>query len=402
MTSAQQERNALPEGRDQEARGADQGHRQPACRDRCAEGAPEGGRRPADRPQRPGAPAQRTGQADARRRLLHRRSSRTARRCAVTGMAQTNERVSEFLRNTLYNSPWLEKPELVEIKAGERADGQRASRSACSTSRCASSIKRTAGARPRSRPPAPAVPPAAVKALLRPQHGNPDQTIRIRPRSLVRRGCIAVPRPRIRTSPANGRCCPSWHPGCVAGAVVVMLGWFAAAVGQGQTNSRPSATRSRRSRQDYRGKLAQAVNLPELRKQKQQVEEYVTQLEKQLPGKAEMDALLSDINQAGHRPRPAVRAVPPGPGGGQGLLRRAADRDPCQRALPRHRRLRRRRGQPVAHRHAAQPDDRRRAARRRRQPGDGCHRTHLPLPRLQRGRMRRRSRQRGRRNESPD
>ena len=36
---------------------------------------------------------------------------------AVTGVAQTNERVSEFLRNTLYNSPWLERPELVEIKA---------------------------------------------------------------------------------------------------------------------------------------------------------------------------------------------------------------------------------------------------------------------------------------------
>ena len=45
--------------------------------------------------------------------------------------------------------------------------------------------------------------------------------------------------------------------------------------------------------------LAQAVNLDELRKQKVQVQEYVTQLEKQLPGKAEMDALLSDINQAG-------------------------------------------------------------------------------------------------------
>ena len=50
---------------------------------------------------------------------------------------------------------------------------------------------------------------------------------------------------------------------------------------------------------DYRSKLAQAVNLTELRKQKLQVQEYVTQLEKQLPGKAEMDALLSDINQAG-------------------------------------------------------------------------------------------------------
>lgn len=49
----------------------------------------------------------------------------------------------------------------------------------------------------------------------------------------------------------------------------------------------------------FTSKVAQAVNLPELRKQKSQVEEYVTQLEKQLPGKAEMDALLSDINQAG-------------------------------------------------------------------------------------------------------
>ena len=36
---------------------------------------------------------------------------------SINGVAQTNERVSEFLRNTLYNSPWLEKPDLVEIKA---------------------------------------------------------------------------------------------------------------------------------------------------------------------------------------------------------------------------------------------------------------------------------------------
>ncbi|MBA3599337.1 MAG: PilN domain-containing protein [Methylibium sp.] len=36
---------------------------------------------------------------------------------SVTGIAQTNERVSEFLRNTAYSSEWLEKPELVEIKA---------------------------------------------------------------------------------------------------------------------------------------------------------------------------------------------------------------------------------------------------------------------------------------------
>jgi type IV pilus assembly protein PilN len=35
----------------------------------------------------------------------------------VTGVAQTNERVSEMLRNTSYHSEWLERPELVEIKA---------------------------------------------------------------------------------------------------------------------------------------------------------------------------------------------------------------------------------------------------------------------------------------------
>ncbi|EGJ08885.1 MULTISPECIES: PilN domain-containing protein [Rubrivivax] len=43
-----------------------------------------------------------------------RQSGRTV---TIAGVAQTNERVSEFLRNALYNSPWLERPELVEIKA---------------------------------------------------------------------------------------------------------------------------------------------------------------------------------------------------------------------------------------------------------------------------------------------
>jgi type IV pilus assembly protein PilO len=52
-------------------------------------------------------------------------------------------------------------------------------------------------------------------------------------------------------------------------------------------------------RTEYKSKLAQAVNLEALKKQREQVLLYVTQLEKQLPSKAEMDALLSDINQAG-------------------------------------------------------------------------------------------------------
>jgi type IV pilus assembly protein PilN len=35
----------------------------------------------------------------------------------ITGVAQTNERVSELLRNTQNQSQWLKRPELVEIKA---------------------------------------------------------------------------------------------------------------------------------------------------------------------------------------------------------------------------------------------------------------------------------------------
>ena len=47
---------------------------------------------------------------------------------AITGVAQTTERVSEFLRNTAYNSTWLEKPELVEIKASTQQMANREQR----------------------------------------------------------------------------------------------------------------------------------------------------------------------------------------------------------------------------------------------------------------------------------
>lgn len=40
---------------------------------------------------------------------------------AMQGMAQSNERVSEMLRNLSNNTPWLSKPELVEIVAANVA-----------------------------------------------------------------------------------------------------------------------------------------------------------------------------------------------------------------------------------------------------------------------------------------
>jgi len=52
-------------------------------------------------------------------------------------------------------------------------------------------------------------------------------------------------------------------------------------------------------RTQYQARLVKAVNLDALKKQREQIQVYVTQLEKQLPSKAEMAALLSDINQAG-------------------------------------------------------------------------------------------------------
>jgi type IV pilus assembly protein PilO len=83
-----------------------------------------------------------------------------------------------------------------------------------------------------------------------------------------------------------------------AALLAVLAGWFLLLNEQSDILEAARA-KEPTLKQDYQAKLAQAVNLPELRKQRVQVEEYVTQLEKQLPGKAEMDALLSDINQAG-------------------------------------------------------------------------------------------------------
>jgi len=83
----------------------------------------------------------------------------------------------------------------------------------------------------------------------------------------------------------------------VAAAVVVAL-WF---VWLTNSNDELDAARAKEValKADYQKKVAQAANLELLKKQREQVQQYVTLLEKQLPSKAEMDALLSDINQAG-------------------------------------------------------------------------------------------------------
>lgn len=81
--------------------------------------------------------------------------------------------------------------------------------------------------------------------------------------------------------------------------VLVVIGfWFALLQSSEVTLEEEKATEEK-LRTDYKSKLTKAVNLEPLRKQREQVLQYVTQIEKQLPSKSEMDALLSDINQAG-------------------------------------------------------------------------------------------------------
>ncbi|AMP08190.1 pilus assembly, PilO family protein [Collimonas arenae] len=102
----------------------------------------------------------------------------------------------------------------------------------------------------------------------------------------------------------NGR-----HPGqwpivprilCGVGVflLVLVVGWFFYWSDQ-QDELNAGEQKEVQLKEQYKSKIQQAINLDALRKQKQQVAEYVVTLEKQLPSKAEMDALLSDINQAG-------------------------------------------------------------------------------------------------------
>ncbi|MRV75055.1 type 4a pilus biogenesis protein PilO [Duganella sp. FT92W] len=102
----------------------------------------------------------------------------------------------------------------------------------------------------------------------------------------------------------NGR-----HPGmwpiaprilCAVGVAlgVVVAGYFGYWSGQFDEQE-AGAAQEAKLKAEYTEKSQQAVNLEALRAQKVQVDQYVERLQKQLPSKAEMAALLSDINQAG-------------------------------------------------------------------------------------------------------
>jgi type IV pilus assembly protein PilO len=84
----------------------------------------------------------------------------------------------------------------------------------------------------------------------------------------------------------------------LVGVVIVVALWFVW-LQNSLEELQAEEQKETKLKDEYKTKLAKAINLEALKKQREQVLQYVTQMEKQLPSKAEMDALLSDINQAG-------------------------------------------------------------------------------------------------------
>jgi type IV pilus assembly protein PilO len=100
----------------------------------------------------------------------------------------------------------------------------------------------------------------------------------------------------------------------LAALVVLVLGWQFHWSGKLDELDRKRAEQES-LRQAYKTKVEQVANLEILREQKREVEQRVAQVERQLPNKTEMDALLADVNHAGvarglqfelFKPQPAV------------------------------------------------------------------------------------------------
>jgi len=220
---------------------------------------------------------------------------------SVIGVAQTNERVSEFLRNTLYNSPWLERPELVEIKASTVTAATKDQR------RCRVSIACRSSACSRRRGD-PGVGPGQAR------RGHRQGFVRTHGQSfefqLDVAGAVEKAASQFRASTpaerANGPL-PKIAAYLAAMLLVLWPGWFL--VVSDRRRSAAGRARPRTGAQsDFRSKLGQGRQPGELRKQKLHGRGDVSS-SRSSAGKAEMDALLSDINQPASGAA-AVRAVP--------------------------------------------------------------------------------------------
>jgi type IV pilus assembly protein PilO len=80
--------------------------------------------------------------------------------------------------------------------------------------------------------------------------------------------------------------------------LVVCLGWFFHWSNQLEELDN-GELEEQKIKELYKSKMQQAISLEALKEQRTLVLQYVSRMEKQLPSKAEIDALLGDINSAG-------------------------------------------------------------------------------------------------------
>jgi type IV pilus assembly protein PilO len=203
---------------------------------------------------------------------------------SIAGVAQSNERVAELLRNLSNNTPWFSKPELVEIVAGSVALSNKEQRRVSNfnmrvrlvraTDTSAARWQELAGTRMATKT-SPSFDFEALKERVVSQFRDLDPK-----------------------DPSMWPAVPRNALFAVATIVVVVALWFLW-LNSSQEILEQEQQSELSLKTEYKAKLVKAVNLDVLKKQREQVEQYVTQLEKQLPSKAEMDALLSDITQAG-------------------------------------------------------------------------------------------------------
>ena len=142
----------------------------------------------------------------------------------VGGVAQTNERVSELLRNTAYNSSWLERPELIEIKAANlKPDGREQRRLYEFSMRVG--LKRPQDADAGKAAPAPSA-ASAPKAVVRSERLNMAKASRNVNLSELSGEIASQFRGLNPNEPGQWPILPRLATWLFAALAVVVLGWF--------------------------------------------------------------------------------------------------------------------------------------------------------------------------------
>ena len=213
----------------------------------------------------------------------------TGAKVTVTGYAQSNARVSTLMRN-IEASPWLTSPELVEIKLVPAPGVAASSDLKINAFTMSFVIKRVA--------------PAEDKGPAAPAKGapRPHQAASARKRRRHRDGEGGMNLDDLRR--LNIRDVGNWP---LLPKILILVGIFAVIVIAGalldwrdQWDALEAAQQEETGLKDqYAQKKAKAINFELYVQQLSEVEQSFGALVKQLPNRSEIDALLTDINQAG-------------------------------------------------------------------------------------------------------